>query len=445
MKLKKLISILIVLSLLFLNPIYASADSNDNKIKPTPTITPTAIPTATAAPTIAVTPTVAPTMTPTPTASPTATITPNVTAPPTITVAPTTAPTPTDIITAPISTPGNKVVSQDNLWTYLLAGNEAVDLKPNNDQVRSGNIVIPKTIDGHTVVSIAASAFDQCTNLISVELPDSITAIGDHAFSSCYSLTTVILRRGLAVIGEAAFSYTSLQSVIIPNTVLTIGLNAFLSCNSLTEIKFLSKTTAIDPSASTISSNGNAPFTIYGRDSSTAKAYADANHYAFSQLTSTDALNTDMLVNAEATIIDVVINPVFTVEIDPNNGRTIETVDISVENNTTAPIIVTSNQINNESKESFHFVSPDTNIDWTQLTKEQSKNIAVKLETKSGWKNVAEDGHILKTDTNGCVGKLCGTIRPYESAYVTASLLHGNSFAVKTSSTFSINWSISLE
>ena len=430
MKIKKLICILLVLSLTILNTAYASAGSTISAFQAEPTLA--------AAAEVALTASITP-------AAPSEAAAPLVTAAPAVDITPAAAPSAPVLAPASVSAPAGTAVSADTLWTYVLAGNEAADLRPNSEQVKSGSIIIPEAIDGHKVISIAASAFDQCTGLISAELPDSITSIGDHAFSSCYNLASVSLRRGLAVIGEAAFSYTGLKSVIIPNTVLTVGLNAFLSCNSLTEIKFLGKTTVIDPNSSTISSNGNIPFTIYGREASTAKAYADANHYAFSLLTSTDALNTDMLVNADATIIDVVINPAITVEIDPNSGRTVETVDIAVENNTTAPILVTSNQINNESRDSFHFVSPDLNIDWAQLTKEQSRNIAIKLEMKNGWKSVADDGHILKTDKSNCTGRLCGAIRPYETAFVTGTILHGNSFSVKTSSTFSINWSISLE
>ena len=59
----------------------------------------------------------------------------------------------------------------------------------------SGAITIPVTItDGentYTVTSIGNSAFSECYNLTSVDIPDSVTSIGIGAFLMCRSLTSV--------------------------------------------------------------------------------------------------------------------------------------------------------------------------------------------------------------------------------------------------------------
>lgn len=83
------------------------------------------------------------------------------------------------------------------------------------------NIVVPDTIDGRKVTVLGNSTFQYCTqasDIESVTLPDSLTAIEKNAFYNCEKL----------------------KSVTIPQNVSSIGLAAFvegLSESSLTEIK----------------------------------------------------------------------------------------------------------------------------------------------------------------------------------------------------------------
>jgi uncharacterized coiled-coil protein SlyX len=68
------------------------------------------------------------------------------------------------------------------------------------------NSVIPA--DG-SVTSIGAHAFDDCSGLTSVAIPDSVTSIGSYAFNSCSSLTSVVIGDGVTSIGVRAFAYCS--------------------------------------------------------------------------------------------------------------------------------------------------------------------------------------------------------------------------------------------
>jgi hypothetical protein len=54
-----------------------------------------------------------------------------------------------------------------------------------------GAVVIPGTTNGLPVTSIGDSAFDDCTSLANVTIPNSVTSIGDYTFELCTSLTSV--------------------------------------------------------------------------------------------------------------------------------------------------------------------------------------------------------------------------------------------------------------
>ena len=121
----------------------------------------------------------------------------------------------------------------------------------------AGAVVIPSTHDdgsngSKAVTSIGASAFQSCTSLTSVTIPDSVTSIEGSAFRFCSSLASVTLPTNInfTSIANAAFqSCTSLTSIIIPNSVTIIGSQAFSGCTSLTNIIIPNSVTRIESSA----------------------------------------------------------------------------------------------------------------------------------------------------------------------------------------------------
>ncbi len=134
----------------------------------------------------------------------------------------------------------------------------------------------------NSVTSIGSEAFRDCTSLTSIEIPDSVTSIGYFAFYNCISLTSInvdedntvyssldgnlynknkttliqyaigkqatsfTIPNSVTSIGNGAFQYCkSLTSIEIPNSVTSIGDRAFSDCNSLTSIEIPNTVTSI--------------------------------------------------------------------------------------------------------------------------------------------------------------------------------------------------------
>ncbi len=78
----------------------------------------------------------------------------------------------------------------------------------------TGAVNVPQTINHnnivYTVTTIGSHAFDGCTGLTSVTLPNSLTTIGYEAFDGCSGLTSITLPNSVTTIGNYAFYGTNL-------------------------------------------------------------------------------------------------------------------------------------------------------------------------------------------------------------------------------------------
>ena len=99
------------------------------------------------------------------------------------------------------------------------------------------DIVIPQTYEGLPVTYINDSAFDSCTGLTSVTIPDSVTGIGSFAFYRCRGLTSITIPDSVTLIGQSLFEGCSnLASVTVGSGVTKIDICTFRYCTNLTGI-----------------------------------------------------------------------------------------------------------------------------------------------------------------------------------------------------------------
>ena len=162
----------------------------------------------------------------------------------------------------------------------------------------SGTVVIPSTLGGYPVTGIGEYAFESCTGMTDVEIPESVVRIRAEAFGGCHGLADVEIpknvmhidvmafgfcyrftvdpanaayssRNGLllskdgrtlvrgvngeveipscvTVIGDSAFDGCPLlESVTIPNGALDIGARAFFCCDGLEDVSIPQSVTNI--------------------------------------------------------------------------------------------------------------------------------------------------------------------------------------------------------
>ena len=88
----------------------------------------------------------------------------------------------------------------------------------------------------NSVTSIGYDAFSG-SGLISITVPSSVQRIGDQAFDSCRGLKSVTIEEGVSIIGYGSYqNCIALSSIIIPESITSIGSLAFNNCTGLLSI-----------------------------------------------------------------------------------------------------------------------------------------------------------------------------------------------------------------
>lgn len=116
------------------------------------------------------------------------------------------------------------------------------------------NITIPSEVSykehNYVVSAIGPSTFEDCRYIRSIEIPNSITSIGEKAFYNSYSsqTKTLIIPNSVKNIGSHAFSKSNFTSFELPKDFTDIG-NIFSYCTQLEEFNIPNGTTLICDSA----------------------------------------------------------------------------------------------------------------------------------------------------------------------------------------------------
>lgn len=133
-------------------------------------------------------------------------------------------------------------VTKDGYELTLLKGPDILEDYAFDNCIDLASLSLPESIK-----SIGKDAFEGCDSLKSIDIPSSVTEIGDTAFRSCESLQSIHLPDGLLTIGEEAFqSCRSLTQITIPKYVQGIKSNTFSDCLSLTHFTLLSSFKTFD-------------------------------------------------------------------------------------------------------------------------------------------------------------------------------------------------------
>jgi hypothetical protein len=141
--------------------------------------------------------------------------------------------------------------SNGNLYTVTSIGNGPNTSGAFQSSPYLTSITLPYTIQNISNGGINFSAFTNCINLTNVTFSGTpqITSIGQYAFNYCSGLKTISVPNSVTNIGEYAFGgCTSLTSAILPQNsgFTTINYGTFAVCKNLSTVTIYNCVTSIN-------------------------------------------------------------------------------------------------------------------------------------------------------------------------------------------------------
>ncbi len=135
-------------------------------------------------------------------------------------------------------------VTQEQLYAIRYTSTDGAVVKPNAESAFDANIISNTYSNGQgilafdkAITTIGKSAFEGCTTLKTITIPQGVTSLGDYLFYNCTSLTEATLPASVTTMHSYVFGFcSSLTSVNIPSNITGIRWGTFFQCDALSSI-----------------------------------------------------------------------------------------------------------------------------------------------------------------------------------------------------------------
>ena len=255
----------------------------------------------------------------------------------------------------------NGVAEEKVEYQYKVKNDGTIELSGINDT--SLEIMdIPGEVDGYKVTSIGHFAFGNCSSVLTVVIPEGITAVDGHAFANAFNLESVTIPKSLVSIGSSAFRSKKLTDIKVApdHPVYTVENEALIDKRTKTLVCFLGReltgTYVVAPGIKKI---GSAAFE-FGRMSSITipDSVTCIEGRAFENCVSLESINIPDSVTEIASSAFEWCDKLTSIQISPNHP-VYECIDLLI--------------VNKETKEA---VAPSGGIRGTYVIPEGIKSIA---------------------------------------------------------------------